>query len=161
MREPINTFIKYDAVYNIMEEQLPPVINIEASLVNVQRGDVMVIRMPENLKEGEYNRISKIIRDMLVTQGIKIPVLVLPFKWDIMMVEKDEIKEQECVDCHEMMIPIEMFPVCDLMDDPEHFACGDECNPEELTIDEVDDYDDFDDTFFRCSNCGTLNGVND
>ena len=143
-----------------MEKQLPPVINIEASLVNVQRGDVMVIRMPDNLREGEYDRIAKIIRDMLVTQDVNIPVLALPHKWDIMMVEKDEIKEQECVDCHEMMIPKEMFPVCDLMDELDHFACSDICNPDELTADKVDDDYDFEDTFFRCSKCGTLNGVN-
>lgn len=73
-----------------MEQDLPPIINIDASLVNVQRGDVMVIRMPDNLDWEERHRIAKVIRDMLRTQGITIPVLTLPYKWDIMMVEKGE-----------------------------------------------------------------------
>jgi hypothetical protein len=73
-----------------MEETLPPVVNIEASLVNVQRGDVMVIRMPENLHWEERHRVAKVIRDVLRTQSIDIPVLTLPYKWDIMMVEKGE-----------------------------------------------------------------------
>lgn len=76
-----------------MEETLPPVINIDASLLNVQKGDVMVIRMPSGLPQTEYDRISKIIRDMLVTQGIVIPVLTLPAKWDVMMVRTDEIDQ--------------------------------------------------------------------
>ena len=73
-----------------MEESLPPVINIDASLVNVQRGDAMVIRMPENVDWEERHRIAKVIRDMLRTQGITIPVFTLPYKWDVMMIEKGE-----------------------------------------------------------------------
>jgi len=74
-----------------MNKELPPVINIDASLLNIQKGDVLVIRMPAGLPEGEYDRVSKIIRDMLVTQGITIPVLTLPAKWDVMMVRSDEV----------------------------------------------------------------------
>jgi len=74
-----------------MDKALPPVINIDASLVNVQRGDVMIIRMPENVKFDDRTKIANIIRDMLITQGIDIPVLTIPYKWDVMMVEKDEV----------------------------------------------------------------------
>ncbi len=73
-----------------MEYELPPVVNVDASLVNVQRGDVMVIRMPDNVNWEERHKVAKVIRDMLITQGIDIPVLTLPYKWDVMMVEKGE-----------------------------------------------------------------------
>lgn len=76
-----------------MEYDLPPVVNIDASLVNVQRGDVMVIRVPDNVRWEERQKIAKIIRDVLLTQEINIPVLILPYKWDIMMVEKNEAYE--------------------------------------------------------------------
>ena len=135
---------------------LPPVINIEASLVNVQKGDVMVIRMPPDLPQIEYDRVSRIIRDMLRTQNVKIPVLVLPAAWDVMMVEKQDAEKQECVDCHEMIIPRKVYPICDLMNDPTHNTCTDDCNPTERNTGDpaIGDF------YYRCPKCSTLNGLN-
>lgn len=102
----MKTFINENSDSNIMNDIcgcevhggdhitcLPPVINIEASLLNVQKGDVMVIRMPAGLPQTEYDRVSRIIRDMLVTQGVIVPVLTLPAKWDVMMVRTDEVDQ--------------------------------------------------------------------
>lgn len=81
-----------------MEYDLPPVINIDASLVNVQRGDVMIIRMPENVHFNDRTKIANIIRDMLITQDIDIPILTIPYKWDVMMVEKEDVHTFEDID---------------------------------------------------------------
>lgn len=77
-----------------MEKAEEVTYNIEASLMNVQRGDVMVIRFPEeeNLDERKREVIAKNIREMLTVNGVDIPVIILPYKWDVIMVEKDEVE---------------------------------------------------------------------
>ncbi|KKN13628.1 hypothetical protein LCGC14_1004360 [marine sediment metagenome] len=82
-----------------MNEETQPVINIEAALVNVQRGDVMIIKYPDtvinssDLKPVNKELLAKRIRDMLLVNGVDIPVLVFPHSWDIIMVEKGEVKK--------------------------------------------------------------------
>ena len=82
-----------------MNEETQPVINIEAALVNVQRGDVMIIKYPDtvinssDLKPVNKELLAKRIRDMLLVNGVDIPVLVFPHSWDIIMVEKGDVKK--------------------------------------------------------------------
>ena len=77
-----------------MEDEKQPVINIEASLVNVQRGDVMIVKFPDTVINPINKEIlAKRIRDMLLVNGVDIPVLVFPHSWDVIMVEKDEVKK--------------------------------------------------------------------
>ena len=78
-----------------MEEETQPVINIEASLINVQRGDVMILKYPDHMNRHEKERTTRIIRDMLLANGIDIPVLTFPKNWDVMMVEKGEAHKFE------------------------------------------------------------------
>lgn len=89
-----------DGNITMMTEANEVTYNIEASLMNVQRGDVMVIRFPENegLSMQKREEIAKNIREMLVINNISIPVVFLPYKWDVLMVEKnkvDDLKEEE------------------------------------------------------------------
>ncbi len=77
-----------------MEEETQPVINIEASLINVQRGDVMILKYQDGMSSYEKEKTTKIIRDMLLINGIDIPVLTFPKNWDIMMVEKTKESDE-------------------------------------------------------------------
>ena len=74
-------------------EETQPIINVESSLINVQRGDVMILKYPDGMSKLEKEGITRIIRDMLLANSIDIPVLVFPKSWDIMMVEKGEVKK--------------------------------------------------------------------
>ncbi len=78
----------------IIMENTQPVINIEASLVNVQRGDVMILKYPDGMSKLEKERTTMLIRDMLLANGIDIPVLTFPKNWDVMMVEKAEVEDE-------------------------------------------------------------------
>lgn len=76
-----------------MEDESQPVINIEASLINVQRGDVMILKYPDGMIRLQKENTTTIIRDMLLANGIDIPVLTFPKDWDVMMIEKNEMKK--------------------------------------------------------------------
>ena len=78
-----------------MKDETQPVINIEASLINVQRGDVMILKFPDGMPRLEKEATTRIIRDMLLANGVDIPVLTFPKNWDVMMVEKNEVDEKD------------------------------------------------------------------
>ena len=78
-----------------MEDETQPIINIEASLINVQRGDVMILKYPDGLSKLAKESTTRIIRDMLLANGVEIPVLTFPKSWDVMMVEKNEVEKDD------------------------------------------------------------------
>ncbi len=78
-----------------MEDEAQPIINIEASLINVQRGDVMILKYPDGMNRFEKEATTRIIRDMLLANGVDIPVLTFPKNWDVMMIEKAEVIEDD------------------------------------------------------------------
>lgn len=65
-------------------------INVDAALFNAQKGDVLVLFVPEDFTEGRANYIAEQVQDIFAVNGIEMVVLVLPKTWTPMVIEEGQ-----------------------------------------------------------------------
>lgn len=57
------------------------IVNIDAALMNVQKGDALVLFAPEDTSDKRIDRVVERIQEVFVVNDIDMSVIVLPDTW--------------------------------------------------------------------------------